>query len=259
MRTLSDYIIEISSHGKNDYDRECYLNSMMDFFGNELPKDFRESIIELNFKDYILESLTTHDIKLLKQKIEQEFVDVECNFINKKEQSLQIISNTDLSKNNQLTILVNVFGYYISKTEKRDDIFVIDICPTYADDAFKIVSKNHNKLYHFTTGEHVKEIETKGLRCKSSKYRKYSERIYLYASDKPLNKIPNIDKFIKIVTNTYDRQRYGLYVYKIDLSKLNTKTYINFYTDDCMEEENAVYTYNNIPPECITKINYTVD
>ena len=37
---------------------------------------------------------------------------------------------------------------------------------------------------------------------------------------------------------------------------MKTKTHINFYTDDCMEEENAVYTYNSIPPECITKIEY---
>ena len=259
MKTLSDYIIERSSHGKNDYDRECYLNSMMDFFEDDLPEEFKESIIELDFKDYILESLTTHDIKLLKQKIEQEFAGVECNFINNKEQSLQIISKTDIAKNKQLTILVNVFGYYISKIEKRDNIFFIDICPIYAEDAYKIVSKNHNKLYHFTTGEHVKEIAVKGLRCKSSKYRNYPERIYLYASDKPLNKIHDIDKFIKIVTNPFDRQRYGLYVYRIDLSKMTSKTHINFYTDDCMEEENAVYTYNNIPPECITQIDYELD
>ena len=258
MKTLSDYIIERSSHGKNDYDRECYLNSMMDFFGDDLPEEFKESMLELDFKDYILESLTTHDAKLLKQKIEQEFTGIECNFINSKEQSLQIISKTDLSKDERLIILINVFGYYISKTDKVDDNFIIDICPTYAEDAYKIVSKSHNMLYHFTTGEYVKEIENKGLRCKSSKYRKYPERIYLYASDKPLNKIPDIDKFIKMVTNPFDRQRYGLYVYRIDISKLNSKTYINFYTDDCMEEENAVYTYNNIPPECITRIDYEI-
>ena len=110
----------------------------------------------------------------------------------------------------------------------------------------------------FTTGEYVKEIENKGLRCKSSKYRNYPERIYLYASDKPLNKIPDIDKFIKTVTNPFDRQIYGLYVYRIDLSKMTSKTHINFYTDDCMNEEEAVYTYNNIPPECITRIDYEI-
>ena len=104
--------------------------------------------------------------------------------------------------------------------------------------------------------KYAEDIETKGLRCKSSSYRKYPKRVYLYASDKPLNKIPDIDKFIKLVTSPYDRRDYGLIVYRIDLSKMTTKTHINFYTDDCMKEENAVYTYNNIPPECITKIEY---
>lgn len=256
MRQLSDYIVEQTTHYKNDYDRECYLNSMIDFFEDDLPEGFSKSVNNLEFKDYILESLTTHDVNILKQKIEHEFPDIECNFINDKKQALQIISNVDLSCDETLKNLVNVFGFYISKTNKSKNLFVIDICPTYAKDAHKIVSDNHNKLYHFTAAKYAEEIETKGLRCKSSSYRKYPERVYLYASDKPLNKIQDIDKFIKLVTSPYDRRDYGLIVYRIDLSKMTTKTHINFYTDDCMEEENAVYTYNSIPPECITKIEY---
>lgn len=256
MKMLSDYIVEQSTHYKNDYDRECYLNSMMDFFGDNLPEGFSESINNLDFKDYILESLTSHDINLLKLKIEQEFTDVECNFANDKNQALYIISNTNISNDQQFKILLNVFGFYISKIDKKEDYFVITVCPTYTTNAHKIVSDNHNKLYHFTAGEFAYEIEKKGLRCKSSRYRKYPERIYLYASDKSLNKIPSIDKFIKTVVNVFDIKRYGLKVYKIDLNKLNSKTHINFYTDDQMQEENAVYTYNNIPPECITKVEY---
>ena len=258
MKQLSNYISECIPNFKMCYERECYLNSMMDFFGDDLPDDVIESMYSEEYTDFILESLTTHDINKLKTKIEDEFGDnIDCNFINDKKQSLQIISDDDLAKSEKLKILVNVFGYYVTKSVKdtNTNLFVIEICPTYAKNANKIVSKNHGKLYHFTTAEHAKDIETSGLRCKSSRYRKFPKRIYLYASDKHLDKIPDIGKFIKKVTDTFDRRRYGLYVYKIDLNKLQTPTDINFYTDDYMDEEEAVYTYNNIPAECITKID----
>lgn len=119
-----------------------------------------------------------------------------------------------------------------------------------------VYSKNHGKLYHFTAKKFAHEIETKGLRCKKSRYRDFPERIYLYSSDKHLNKISDIDKFIKKVTSIFDRRNNELYIYRIDLNKLKSNTLINFYTDDQMDEENAVYTYNIIPPECITRIKY---
>lgn len=256
MKNISDYIDLYCPYTKTQYYQECYLNSMRDFFEDELPEGFNESLNELNFIDYILESLTTHDINKLKCKLEEEFDNIECRFINDKQQSLQILSSTDISKDKRLEIIINVFGYYITRSQKIDNQFIIDVCPTYAKNADTVVTKNHNKLYHFATGEFANEIETKGLRCKSSRYRKYPERIYLYASDKHLDKIPDIEAFIKKVTNPFDRRQYGVIVYRIDLNKLKTKTHINFYTDDYMDEDNAVYTYNNIPPECIKRINY---
>ena len=42
---------------------------------------------------------------------------------------------------------------------------------------------------------------------------------------------------------------------KIDLSKHN----VCFYTDDYMDEEESVFTYTPIPPECIKKINIKYD
>ena len=54
MKNLKDYIIKencnISSHFKVEYDQECYLNSMFEFFGDEFPKDFYSLIVLDNFK-----------------------------------------------------------------------------------------------------------------------------------------------------------------------------------------------------------------
>ena len=256
MKQLSDFVKEYKIYDAARHYRECYLNSMMDFFGDDLPEGFKESLINLEYKDYILESLTSHDAELLKNKLCAEFKDIErIEFLTDKQQSIWIISKTDLTNDSKFNSMLEIFGYYITVNRTNGDLFSIAICPRYAKDAYDIVSKNHGKLYHFTAGKYVGEIEKKGLRCKKSSYRDFPERVYLYASDKHLDKIPDIGKFIKTVVNPFDIKRYGLTVYRIDMNKLKSNTYINFYTDDYMDEEAAVYTYNNIPAECITKID----
>lgn len=257
MKQLSDFIKEYKIYDAARHYQECYLNSMMDFFGDDLPEGFEESLINLEYKDYILESLTSHDAELLKNKLHAEFKDIErIEFLTDKEQSIWIISKTDLTNDSKFNSMLEIFGYYVTANRTNGDLFSIAICPRYAKDAYDMVYKqNHGKLYHFTAGKYVGEIETKGLRCKKSSYRDFPERVYLYASDKHLDKIPDIGEFIKTVVNPFDIKRYGLTVYRIDMNKLKSNTYINFYTDDYMDEEAAVYTYNNIPAECITKID----
>lgn len=257
MKQLSDFVKEYKIYDAARHYQECYLNSMMDFFGDDLPEGFEESLINLEYKDYILESLTSHDAELLKNKLHAEFKDIErIEFLTDKEQSIWIISKTDLTNDSKFNSMLEIFGYYVTANRTNGDLFSIAICPRYAKDAYDMVYKqNHGKLYHFTAGKYVGEIEKKGLRCKKSSYRDFPERVYLYASDKHLDKIPDIGKFIKTVVNPFDIKRYGLTVYRIDMNKLKSNTYINFYTDDYMDEEAAVYTYNNIPAECITKID----
>ena len=257
MKQLSDFIKEYKIYDAARHYQECYLNSMMDFFGDDLPEGFEESLINLEYKDYILESLTSHDAELLKNKLHAEFKDIErIEFLTDKEQSIWIISKTDLTNDSKFNSMLEIFGYYVTANRTNGDLFSIAICPRYAKDAYDMVYKqNHGKLYHFTAGKYVGEIETKGLRCKKSSYRDFPERVYLYASDKHLDKIPDIGEFIKTVVNPFDIKRYGLTVYRIDMNKLKSNTYINFYTDDYMDEEAAVYSYNNIPAECITKID----
>lgn len=262
MKKLSDYIDDELfdiQRCKILYNQECYLNSMQEFFGDELPEGFSESINNLDFKDYILESLTSHDINLFIKKIKDEF-DVEISFVNDKKQALIIVSDIDLTYNQKFNSMLEIFGYYVTKNDFNSNEFIITVCPRYAKDVNDLVyNKHHGKLYHFTASNNAEEIERLGLRCKKSVYRNFPERIYLYSSEKNLNKIQDIKNFIKKVTNPFGRRNNKLCVYRIDLNKLNTRTFINFYTDDLMDEENAVYTYNNIPKECITKLNINFD
>ena len=263
MKQLTDYLKYTDVYElKRQYEKDCYLESMRNYFGDTLPSYIIESANDESYIDFILESLTTHDIKLFTNKLIEYFGDkceVDPIDINDKSETIVVIAKEDITADEQFNVLLQVFGYYVTTKSNANDKYFITICPNFARDANKMVYKtNHGKLYHFTANEHAEEILRTGLRCKSSKYRQFPERIYLYSSDKPLNKIPDIDKFIKKVTGIFDRKRFGLVVYKIDLSKLPKQYLINFYNDDYMNESEAVYTYNNIPPECITKVDYNM-
>jgi hypothetical protein len=137
-----------------------------------------------------------------------------------------------------------------------EDLKTREIIPINASDANDLVYvKNYGKLYYFSTGENAKVIEKTGLGCKSGECGCFPERIYAYASCKKLNKIPGIYDKIKSFVDPFEAEKYGIYIYRIDLEKSKKGTYINFYSDDMMDCEDAVYTYNNIPPECLRLID----
>lgn len=251
MKSIIDYI--------KQYYKDVYLESMKDIFGDELPEYIIESANKEEYEDYILETLKSHNKTLLQDKLKKQFSKKYSFYFEDYDKSsdassFDIISYQNISKDEDFKNLIQFFGYYISKTIKLDDEYKLIISPVFTDDANKLVYvKNHGKLYHFSSGEHVNEILTKGLRCKTPKCRYYPERIYAIASHKKLN-IEDGVEFAKTVVNPYNIRKYGLYIFKIDLNKLSKDSYINFYKDDLMAEEDAVYTYNNIPAECISLV-----
>lgn len=176
---------------KKEYYDNIYLESMKDYFGDDVPNCVYEAIESGKHKDYILEDLKTREI------------------------------------------------IPINASDANDLVYV----------------KNYGKLYYFSTGENAKVIEKTGLRCKSGECGCLPERIYAYASCKNLNKIPDIYDKIKSFVDSVDAEKYGIYIYRIDLNKSKKGTYINFYSDDIMHDKDAVYTYNNIPPECMRLVD----
>ena len=175
--------------------------------------------------------------------------------MNHKNTSFQIVSYEELD-NDELKNLLDFFGYYITDCGKDDNRYYYSISPIYASDANDLVHvKNYGKLYYFSTGENARDIEATGLRSKSGEDRYFPERIYAYASCKNLNKIPDIyDKMTKFV-DPNEAKKYGIYIYRIDLQKSKNDTYINFYSDDIMHDKDVVYTYNNIPAECMRLVD----
>ncbi len=244
---------------KKGYCDEIYLESMRDYFGDDLPDCVYGSIETGDYADHILESLKSHDINLLKKKLKEMFVKEHpsLSFVdsNDKGCAFWTISQTELDTD-QLKNVLEFFGYYITQQHESDGEFYYAISPTYATDANDLVYvQNHGKLYHFSAGINSKEIERTGLRCKSATYRYFPKRIYAFASCKRLDGITDIIEKIEAVVDPMKAQRYGLYIYRIDLNKTGKMSSINFYTDDTMPDKDAVYTYNNIPAECITLVD----
>lgn len=260
IKTFEDFKKSLT---KREYYNEIYINTMKEYFGEDTPNCVYEAVESGEYTDFILENLKTHDINILRKKIKEKFGEehptLEFFDMNDKECSLAVVSQTKLD-DDILKNLLEFFGYYISsyKTDILDgqQYHYYAIGSTYASDANDLVhNKNHGKLYHFSTGVNAKEIERTGLRCKSSNYRFFPKRIYAYSSCEKIENIPDIFDKISTVVNPIEARKYGIYVYRIDLTKSDIGKSINFYTDDMMEDKDAVYTYSNIPAECIALVD----
>lgn len=264
IKTFEEYIKTSSNISRpltnRDFCDKFYLESMKEYFGDDIPNAVYEAMQSGDYTDFILENLKTHDIDLLCKNIKEKFgkdnPTLEFLYINNdKETSLKMESYKELD-NDELKNLLDYFGYYITDCGKDDNRYNYSISPIYASDANDLVHvKNYGKLYYFSTGENARDIEATGLRSKSGEDRYFPERIYAYASCKNLNKIPDIyDKMTKFV-DPNEAKKYGIYIYRIDLQKSKNDTYINFYSDDIMHDKDVVYTYNNIPAECMRLVD----
>ena len=263
MKQLKEYIYKQFS----DFDsiRRLYIEDVKEYFNNDIPKYLIEKLNSEEYVyDYILENLKSHNTKQLQDKILDKFSDkyndIEFEKLTPKKEKYDIkgfilVSHNYLEEilnNEEFNNLLKFYGYYITD-KTRTKLAIIPIYPENVSDF--VYKENKGILYHFTSGKYVDEILNKGLRIKKSSYREYPERIYLYSCGyKKIKDIPNIKKFINKVVSFSDKKRFGLSVFRIDLNRIRGSN-IEFYTDEYMDEKEAVFTYNNIPPECITKVN----
>ena len=254
MKDLREYMLsKFDIHNKFMY--ESFVNEIENYYG-EIPNNIVEAFHNGEVHDYILENLNTHDTDMLQKKILDIFNKYDVKFYNYSDDNknafeIQTENANELSNDNNFTNLLDFFGYYVSKIYAD----ALLICPKYSKNMNDLVySKNHGKLYHFTTSDHDKSILENGLRTRNKNYRFFPKRIYLYSAFESLDKINEIKEYITKVVGQLRINRYGLSVFKIDLSKLNNE--ISFYKDDIMNDDNSVFTYTNIPKECIEKIEF---
>ena len=252
MKGLTEYIKDsFDPHNKIQFALNEYKNVLLDYFG-EFDK---EVYLE---EDYILDNLNTHDAEKLKSKISDiakvEFDDYSSGSI--KSFSVLCTSKEDaksLVENEKFKNLIEFFNYFVS--EMQDNRIFIE--PLYSEDRSKYVFNDCNGIcYHVTTHERAEKIMRNGLRIKRSSYRDFPSRIYLHATPKlSLINDKNIKDFAyKIVNKLKAEREGGIAIIKVNLNKCYNDV-MRFYKDTSMKEDEAVFTYNSIPAECLTKLN----
>lgn len=257
MKSLTDYINESLKHSVDHYLSLNHLyNDMLEFYDNEIPKDIQEKFLNNGWVDYVEESLKTHDINKLINKLNKEFKDQIQKFEKLNNQSLVIYLNDDSLEDNEFfNDILKFFNYTLRQS--KDNKLLIE--PIYSEDVSKYVYDDCNGIiYHFTDKQSAKYILKNGLKIRGvdSKHRKIPKRIYLYAPGYYLNS-KNKDKWIDFAKTVIGYMKYrihGLSVLKIDLHKLYDSN-ISFYKDTSMDEKESIFTLNNIPAICISELN----
>lgn len=274
MKKLKEYIDIWQPTLKLENSNEYFYEQLEDFYGEEnIPNKyielFENGILYKNKYDYINENLKTHNTKKLQDKL-LEYYDDEIKEFKKYEgsddnNSFWIIMNN--KNKNKLNIqdlkrhegdtekfynLLSFFNYTYRECKLINTNVCLFIEPIYSEDASDYFDKCHRQAYHFTLKKNIENILKNGLRLKDkNSLIKYPKRIYLWASDKKIkNNKEDIEKFIKQILGD-NKTLNDIGIIKIDLYHTN----IPIYKDTAMNQKEALFIYNSIPPNLCKKIN----
>lgn len=270
MKTIKEFLEE--KH--NSFDVEYWskknqlLNDVNEFFNEDIPSQIKEKLLNDEYVDYVYENLQSHNAEKLKSKLKKEYGD-EIDFQDysgKDKKSFVIIlndgnlldfynpnndKNTNFEKIEKFNNILSFFNYYVSYNDEDRGRKYLFIEPRYSDNVTDEVFNSHKYIYHFTDKKNGRSILETGLRIRKSDYREYPERTFLYVTDKKIeDDIENVSKFILKVCNMHNIKRYGLSILRIEN---NDK--FDLYNDTAMKEDEAVFTYQNIPYQYIKKVN----
>lgn len=229
------------------------LDALNEFYSGNIPVGIQEQFINNPNNDFILEALNSHDTEHLISALKKYYGDdIKLTKFagNKKIYSIDVRTKdaAKLVEDEQFVNIINFYGYYISDNTMKNVIFIE---PTYAH---RVKISKNTKVYHFTQLDNVDSILKNGLRCKTSAYRYFPKRIYLYTTNKPIfsdyekHLYYDVKYFIDTVVRNSEE---GYAILKIDVNNYT----LPIYHDDAMQDKNATYTYHNIPAEYIKLIH----
>lgn len=267
MKSIKEYLDKYTPDqiAKNSY----YYEHLKEYFGNNIPTKYMNaySNCSLLSNEYVFENLQTHDADKLKDKLKKEYGDDISfkDYSGDKNKSFYVILSdnlriidfsrkggrldTDFDNLEKFENILSFYNYYVSYTEKIDNKWALFIEPRYSDN---VTNKFKNySLYHFTDGKSAESILKNGLRLKTSRYRDFPKRIFLYATKDNLEDIKDkIKDFILIVGN-----RSKLYENELAILKITNNEEFDLYNDTAMKDDAAIFTYDFIPAKYIKKIN----
>lgn len=255
MKSIKETITESVRSWEQAMKLSHLLKEAREFYGGDVPENIIYEINEGKFPDYIWENLQSHDYRKLKTQLTKYFSkDIE-EYINQKDADTNDIfgikvRNSKLIDNPKFQSILNFFNYFVR--EIRNDLYIIE--PLYSTKMNDLVyNKCNGVVYHFTDSKSAESILKNGLRIRGRNFEnwKYPERVYVYAPGYYISG-ENKDLWLNDAVNVVDLSKGSLTVLKIDLHKAKG---IDFYKDPAMPQH-SVFTYHNIPKECITKLKF---
>lgn len=255
MKSIKEVINESTSSWEQATKVSHLLKEAKEFYGGDIPEDIINEINSGKFPDYIWENLQSHDYRKLKNQLTKYFgKDIE-EYINQKDADEKDIfgikvKDVKLIDNQKFQSILQFFNYFVR--EVRDDLYIIE--PIYSTKMNDLVYNECNSIvYHFTDSKSAESILKKGLRIRGRNFEnwKYPERVYVYAPGYYISR-ENKDLWLQDAMGVVDFSKGSLVVLKIDLHKAKG---IDFYKDPAMPQH-SVFTYHNIPKECITKLKF---
>lgn len=198
--------------------------------------------------DGLNENLRTHDDEYnLYEKLDE--LDIDYDTINNFENIIEIETPDTQTKNTVLKLL-NYYGWKAIKTTSGTIVaerIYGDDYNNYEDEESMEEGKfpcGKGIYYHITETRFVEKILRKGLVVREGKKLGYErgERTYLLS-------YPSKDFAKQLFRNEHGYV--DVTILLVDLRKYLGKN-INLYHDDFTSDEGSVYTYDYIPPECLS-------
>ena len=272
MKSIKDYIDKWQPSYK--ISNEYLYEEMKDFFG-DVSEEYitlyeNNCLYKIGF-DYINENLKTHDYKKLQNQLLKEYGDYIEEFkdykgndniksfyiILKSKFDNPLLSIKNVGKNTEevekLFNILRFFNYQYSQWSFVDNKYCLYIEPIYSEDASEYFDKCHRQAYHFTYKKNVEGILKNGLRLKRGTYRKFPERIYLWATDKKHDINDNNKELLDFIHKILADDK--LYLNDIGIIKVDLyHTNYPVYKDTAMKDKEAIFVYNNIPANLCKEI-----
>lgn len=250
---------------ENNIDLENINDSQVSFFYYDKAQYAHTSNAHEKYLASIRESLTSYSGKKLAEKIskvigEHGMVDsstsdnpqtiyvflIDDYLVHSK--STEDFTLSDTIESDNVYKLLKQFNYHITKIDKFKDDYLIVIEPRYSKDMTEYLRKKTDIFYHITHRDNLKKIFKRGLTPKVGKtriqggYRYFPEKVFLLADSEYR------ESNIKEIIQNKQLSDEDYVILKIDLKWHN----IGLYKDDFYNDEEFVYTYEDIPPELLT-------
>lgn len=282
MKSIKDYIDKWQPSYK--ISNEYLYEEMKDFFEN-IPEEYitlyeNNCLYKIGF-DYINENLKTHDYKKLQNQLLKEYSDyieefkdyegtdnIKSFYIILKNQKPKYNLETSKFDNPLLSVknveknteevekffnILRFFNYQYSQWKFVDNKYGLYIEPIYSEDSSEYFNKCNRQAYHFTYKKNIEGILKNGLRLKRGTYRKFPERIYLWATDKKQDINDNNKELLNFVRKIFVNDK--LYLNDIGIIKVDLyHTNYPVYKDTAMKDKEAIFVYNNIPADLCKEI-----